>query len=123
MRIEVRFRALDASEPLREQLLRALHAHLSRFGREVSSVSARIGDVNGPKCGIDKRCLLHLRGPRVGSLVVGEVSADAYAAVAACAERAGRSIGRELDRLRTRGASRPRHGTTTAGSRPADGHA
>ncbi len=107
MRIEVRFRALDPSEPLREHVLRAVHFHLSRFGRELSSVSARIGDVNGPKGGIDKRCQLHVRGPRIGSLVVAEVSADAYAAVDACAERAGRSVGRELERLRTRDDSRP----------------
>lgn len=112
MRIEVRFRALDASEPLREHVLRAVHFHLSRFGRELSSVSARVGDVNGPKGGIDKRCQLHARGPRIGSIVVADVSADAYAAVDACAEHAGRSVGRELERLRTRGDSSPQQGRT-----------
>lgn len=107
MKVEVRFRALDPSEPLREYVLRAVHFHLSRFGGELSSVSARIGDVNGPKGGIDKRCQLQVRGPRIGSLVVAEVSADAYAAVDACAERAGRGVGRELERHRTRDASSP----------------
>jgi ribosome-associated translation inhibitor RaiA len=107
MKVEVRFRALDPSEPLREYVLRAVHFHLSRFGGELSSVSARIGDVNGPKGGIDKRCQLHVRGPRFGSFVVAEVSADAYAAVDACAERAGRGVGRELERHRTRDASSP----------------
>ncbi len=107
MKIEVRFRALDASEPLREHLLRAVHFHLSRFGQELTSVSARIGDLNGPKGGIDKRCQLKLRGRRLGSIVVADVSADAYAAVDACAERAGRTVGRELERLRARDGSRP----------------
>ncbi len=107
MKIDVRFRALDASEPLREHVLRAVHCQLSRFGRELSSVSARIGDVNGPKGGIDKRCQLHVRGPRLGSVVIEEASADAYAAVDACAERAAHSVGRELERLRTRTESRP----------------
>lgn len=102
MKIEVRFRALDTSGPLREHLLRAIHFHLSRFGRELSSVSARIGDINGPKGGIDKRCQLHVRGPRIGTFLVAEVSADPYAAVDACAERAGHSLGRQLERLRTR---------------------
>jgi ribosome-associated translation inhibitor RaiA len=108
MKIEIRFRALDTSEPLREHLLRAIHFQLSRFGRELRSVSARIGDINGPKGGIDKRCQLHVRGPRIGTFVVEEVSADAYAAVDACAERAGRSLGRQLERLRTRGDSSSR---------------
>jgi putative sigma-54 modulation protein len=115
MTIEVRFRALDASEPLREHVLRAVHFHLSRFGRELSAVSARIGDVNGPKGGVDKRCQLHVRGPRIGSLVVAEVSADAYAAVDVCAERAGRSVGRELERHRTRDGSSPRQRTPVNG--------
>jgi ribosome-associated translation inhibitor RaiA len=108
MKIEVRFRALDASEPLRQHLLRAVHFHLSRFGTELSSVSARIGDLNGPKGGFDKRCQLHVRGPRLGSCVVEEVSPDAYEAVDACAERAGRSVGRQLERLRTRHDASPR---------------
>jgi putative sigma-54 modulation protein len=107
MKIEVRFRALDPSEPLREYLLRAVHFHLSRFGTELTSVSARIGDINGPKGGIDKRCQLHVRGPRLRSFVVAEVSADAYAAVDACAERAARSVGRQLERFRTRDDSGP----------------
>ncbi len=115
MRIEVRFRALDASEPLREHVFRAVHFHLSRFGRELSSVSARIGDVNGPEGGIDKRCQLHVRGPRIGSLMVTEVSADAYAAVDVCAERAGRSLGREIERHRTRDGSSPQRSAPVNG--------
>ncbi len=115
MKIEVRFRALEPSEPLRAYVLRAVHFHLSRFGRELSSVSARIGDINGPKGGIDKRCQLHVRGPRLGSVVVAVVSADPYAAVDGCAERAGRSVGRELERLRARGDSSPQQ------SAPVDG--
>jgi putative sigma-54 modulation protein len=115
MKIQVRFRALDVSEPLRQHLLRAVHFHLSRFGRELSSVSARVGDVNGPKGGIDKRCQLHVRGPRLGSVVVAEMSADAYAAVDACAERAEHSVGRELERLRTRDGSRPPQRTPVNG--------
>ena len=83
MKIEVRSRALGPSEPLRDYVLRAVHFHLSRFGRELSSISARIGDINGPKGGIDKRCQLHVRGPRLGSVVVAEVNADAYAAAEA----------------------------------------
>jgi putative sigma-54 modulation protein len=114
MKIEVRFRALDASEPVREHLLRAVHFHLSRFGRELSSVSARIGDVNGPRRGIDKRCQLHVRGPRIGSIVVAEVNADAYAAVDGCADRAGRSVGRELERRRTHD-SRPQQSAAVNG--------
>jgi putative sigma-54 modulation protein len=107
MKIEVRLRALEPSESLREYVLRAVHFHLSRFGREVSSVSARIGDLNGPRGGIDKRCQLHVRGPRLGSVVVADVNADAHAAVDACVERAGRTVGRELEQRRSREDSRP----------------
>jgi len=46
MKIESRFRGLDASASLQ----------LSRFGRELGVARVRLGDVNGPRGGIDTRC-------------------------------------------------------------------
>jgi ribosome-associated translation inhibitor RaiA len=100
MKIEVRFRGLDPSEALRAHAARRIHFHLSRFGNEISAVLVRIADVNGPKGGVDKRCQVTVRGPRLGSTILDETSGDAYSAVDVAVERTGRSVGRELHRAR-----------------------
>ena len=102
IRIEVRFRGLDSSEALREHAARRILSHLSRFGREVTDVLVRVADVNGPKGGVDKQCQITVRGPRLGSAAVQEMSGDAYSAVDMATERLGRSVGRELERARDR---------------------
>lgn len=100
MKIDVRFRNLEASESLREAAVRRVHFHLSRFGREISSVNVRISDVNGPKGGVDKRCQVTVRGPRLSSVVVDELSSEVYAAVDLAFQRIGRAVGRDLERMR-----------------------
>lgn len=101
MKIEVRFRGMEASETLREHVLRRIHLQLSRFDGEVGSVVVRIADVNGPKGGVDKRCNITVRGPALAAVIVEDLSADTYSAVVSAAERAARAVGRELERVRT----------------------
>jgi putative sigma-54 modulation protein len=101
MKTEVRFRGLEPSDALRDHAAQRIHSHLSRFSNEVTNVLVRISDVNGPKGGLDKRCQVTVRGSRFGSATVDELSGDAYSAVDMAAERIGRSIGRELERVRS----------------------
>lgn len=116
MRIDVRFRGIQASEALREHAFRRVHFQLSRFNGDVGSVVVRIGDVNGPRGGVDKRCFVAVRGPAFGSVGVEDTSADAYEAVGAAVERAARAVGREIERARAVG--RPVRVSGTAPWRP-----
>jgi putative sigma-54 modulation protein len=100
MKTEVRFRGIERSEALREYTVRRIHFQLSRFNGAIGSVVVRIGDVNGPKGGADKRCHVTVRGGAVGAVNVDERSADAYGAVDLALERAARATGRELERGR-----------------------
>ncbi len=101
MEIEVRFRALDSSEALRDHTERQLHAHLDRFGDEVTAAVVRISDVNGPKGGVDKRCQVTVHGPLFGSATLDDMTGDAYSSVDLAVERIGRAVAREIDRART----------------------
>lgn len=105
MQIDVRFRALEASDTLRAHAVERIHFHLSRFGPEVDAVAVRIGDVNGPKGGLDKHCRVTVRGRRLSPVVIDDLSGDAYAAVDWAVARAGRAVTRALERARTRRAS------------------
>jgi len=101
MKVEVRFRGLEASESLREHAARRVHQHLSRFGAQLSAVVVRIADVNGPKGGLDKRCQVTVRGPRLGTSTFEGLSGDPSSAVDAVVERVARAVGRALERVRS----------------------
>lgn len=100
MKIDVRFRGLEASDALRDHTLRQVHVHLSRCGHEIHSVHLRITDVNEPKGGLDKRCEVIVRGRRLSNVMIGDLSGDAYAAVDTAVERTGRAVARDLERAR-----------------------
>lgn len=99
MKIEIRFRGLEPSVPLREHARRQIQARLGRFGRELSAVVVRIGDVNGPKGGVDKRCRIEAHGPRLGSPALEKSSGDPYSAVELAVERLSAVVRRNLGRL------------------------
>ena len=107
MKIDVRFRGLESSESLHDYAVRRVHLHLSRFGPELTAVTVRIGDVNGPKGGLDKRCQIMARGPRLGVTAVEGMSGDAWAAIDVTIERVARTVGRELERARSLGYAGP----------------
>ena len=105
MRVEFRSRGIVTSEKLRQHAVRRIHFALSRFGRAISSVVVRVGDINGPRGGADKRCYVIVRGPALRSLCVEDLSADPYVAIDLAVERAARTAGRALDVARSGRAS------------------
>ena len=100
MKIDIRFRDLDASDALKTHAMRRLQFGLSRFGHAISAITVRVSDVNGPRGGVDKRCQIIVRGPRLGTLALDELHGDIYVAVDAAVERLSRTVGRELARVR-----------------------
>ncbi len=116
MKIDVRFRGIRVSEALREYAVRRVRFQLSRFDGDVGSVVVRIGDVNGPRGGVDKRCLVEARGRAFGPVAVEDASADAYAAVGTAVGRVARAVRREIERARAVG--RPSRGPGPAPWRP-----
>ena len=102
MKIEVRFRGVDPSDALRRHAVRRIHFHLSRFAPEIRAVMVRLEDQNGPRGGVDKRCRVLVRGPRIGAATLADLSADAYAAIDRAVLRIGRTVARSLARGRAR---------------------
>jgi ribosome-associated translation inhibitor RaiA len=104
------------TEELHDFITRRLHFALGRFAPEVERVTARIGDVNGPRGGMDKRCRLEVKLRGLGN-VLGEACADDFeAAVAFAAERLERGVARALQR---RHHTKRRPGASMAGPREA----
>lgn len=100
MRIRVRGGGLELTDALRDHVERRLLFALGRFGRRVAAVSVRIEDVNGPRGGADKRCLMAVRLNPRGEVVVEKTDSDLYAAVDRAAGRLGEGVARDLARWR-----------------------
>lgn len=76
---------------------RRLEFALGRFASRVRSLRVRLSDVNGPRGGVDKQCVIavHLDRPR-RLIVVEDVDADEAAAISRAAERAARTVARAV---------------------------
>lgn len=72
-----------------------LEFSLGRFPGRVRSLTVHLSDVNGPRGGPDKRCLIALRLTRPRRLiVVEEIDTDAGVVVSRAAQRASRAVSR-----------------------------
>jgi ribosomal subunit interface protein len=105
MGYEVRTRDLALSEALKAHLDRKLELAIRRYWGHIRRVVVRLSDVNGPRGGVDKRCLIvcHVDG---GQIVVHADSRDAYTAVTHAANRLDEQIARRLRRDADAAASR-----------------
>jgi len=73
---------------------------LGRFGTQVRSLTVRMTDLNGPRGGVDKHCLVAIRltsPPRL--IVIQDTDVEAEVAIARVAERAARVVARAVHRL------------------------
>lgn len=71
---------------------------LGRFAGRVQSVTIRLGDVNGPRGGVDKTCAATVRldWPR-RTVVVEDIDQDPMVVIGRVAGRLARSVGRAVD--------------------------
>jgi ribosome-associated translation inhibitor RaiA len=88
------------TDSLRSHIERRLRFALSLGEQKINRVNVRLSDVNGPRGGVDKCCQLQIVVSGMGDVVVKDIEADMYAAIAQAANRAGRTIRRRLSRRR-----------------------
>jgi ribosome-associated translation inhibitor RaiA len=78
MQIELQARGFDLTPSLRDHIARRLAQTLEHIRDDIKKVVVRISDDNGPRHGIDKRCMVRvaLRGRK--DVVVQDISGDMY---------------------------------------------
>jgi putative sigma-54 modulation protein len=106
--VEIRTQQMAPTTAMRNFVNRRARTALGRYGRDVSSATLRLDDVNGPRGGNDKRCLLAIAGSRLGLLVVEATHSNFYTAVSRVMRRASEALRRTIGRKRV---------TTRIGSR------
>jgi ribosomal subunit interface protein len=98
MKITTTTRDIDITGSLREYVENRLAFALSRFQNRIRGVVIVLSDVNGPKNGIDKRCLLKIRPRGLSEFTIEEIESDFQSALNRAADRAKRTLARRLQR-------------------------
>ena len=96
MLISIQSRGFSLTEALENHVHKRLGFTLARGGDRVRRVDVRLSDLNGPRGGIDKRCLIEVQLDGLASVVVEDIQSDLYSAVDRAAGRAGRTVMRRL---------------------------
>jgi ribosomal subunit interface protein len=106
MQFEIRGRDIDISEVLRDHIERRLGFALDRFAGRIRQVHVTLGDLNGPRGGIDKCCKLAISVGCSSPIVVESHASNVYTAIDCVADKAATCIGRRLKRPHGRNRSR-----------------
>jgi len=106
MRFSVSGDRITVSTGLREYIQRRLYFALGRFGPAIDRATVRVGDMNGPRGGIDKCCqiVVTLRASGSPPIAIGDIDEDLRSAVARASNRAGRAVARAVERRRRKRA-------------------
>jgi ribosome-associated translation inhibitor RaiA len=120
VRVAFRTPDFDLTEGLRAHAERSIRSALGRLDRRIETVAVRLGDLNGPRGGVDKFCRLDAHLVLGDRLHVEDVDRDLYAAIDRAADRLGQTAARAISRRRTHGTGTPRRaGAKARASNPA----
>ena len=79
---------------------RRIRFALGKFGDSVNEATVRLTDLNGPKGGVDKNCLIVVKLRKGGEVIVQGSGKDCIVTLNYCADRIGRAVERDLSRNR-----------------------
>lgn len=100
MHIDIHTQGFSLTPGLRQYVEKRMAYALSHGDESIMRLNVRLSDINGPRGGDDKRCLIEARLKQAPAVVIEDVEADLYVAIDRAAERAGRALARRLERGR-----------------------
>ncbi len=100
MEIAIKVRQLKLNQETSTSMERRLRFALGRFGDSIKEVKVRLMDLNEPKGGLDKECLVVVKLRKGGEVIVQGNGKDCNTTLNYCADRIGRAVERELTRNR-----------------------
>ncbi len=97
----------DNRRGVEEYVERRLQFAISRFETRIDSVRIKLSDVNGPRGGVDQRCVVVLKLRLGKELFVESMENTWEAAADVAADRMGRMISRTLKKCHSKRQSNP----------------
>ena len=96
MLINIYSHGFSITRAVREYVDKRLHFALARIGHRLRRIDVRLSDLNGPRGGVDKRCLIEVRINRHPPVIITDVQSDLYTSIDRACARAGRTVMRRL---------------------------
>lgn len=100
MKINITMQQNCSNNKISRQMARRARLVLSRFAASIRTIAIRITDTNGPKGGLDTRCILSVKFASAGEVVVQGEGEKVFAVLNHCLSRAERAVRRNLERRR-----------------------
>jgi hypothetical protein len=100
MRIDIQGRGFSLTAPILDHTQRRLRFALARNGDRIRRVVVRLGDANGPRGGVDKFCRMQVYLEHAPPVLIEDSGADLCAVIDRVAERAGRNVAKQVERVR-----------------------
>ena len=101
MKLSIKFRKVAANGDLIDYVNRRISFAFSRTKHAIHSTEVTISDINGPKGGIDKECLVVIKPVGMTRIVISERRANLQQAIDRCITRANQNLTRKIKRNRT----------------------
>jgi len=99
MRIDIKGSGFPITSALMEHTERRLRFALTRSSDRIVRVVVLLGDINGPRGGEDKFCRIQILMKGTPQVLIEDIGAELYAVIDRAAERAGRNVAKQVERL------------------------
>ena len=106
MNIDIQTSGVTASAGLRRFVRRRVDFAFSTRSDQIGRIMVRLSDVNGPRGGDDKSCLVQVRMPGQPDVVIENIESNLYVAIHRAIDRAGWTAARKLERQRRKARAR-----------------
>lgn len=100
MDVQVKYHSVKSREDLSEHIQHRISLALDRFERSIRNVVMHVYDMNGPRGGVDKRCLALVQLKQGSSVAYDLRDTDLFSAVDRIADRLKERLRRRLGRRR-----------------------
>jgi putative sigma-54 modulation protein len=100
MQMDIQSQGFSLTDALRNYVTKRLAYTLAHGDAAITRIIVRLSDINGPRGGDDKRCLIEVRLKAAAAVVIEDTESDLYVAIDRATERAGRTLARRLARQR-----------------------
>jgi ribosomal subunit interface protein len=102
MQIDIQARGFSLTEALENHIHNRLGFTFLYASSRVYRVRVTLSDINGPRGGVDKCCLVEARLEGLPVVVVEDIQSDMYTAIDRAVGRAARTVKRRLAQQRNR---------------------
>lgn len=102
MRIDIQCLGFPLTDPLREHTEQRLRFALTRTSARIKRMVVRLGNTNLPRGREDKFCRIQVHLEHALPVLIEDAGTDLYAVIDRAAQRAGRHVTKNIDRLQAR---------------------